>query len=70
MTKDKLELQLTINQLEKLITLAKENQKRDSSLSNTINIQVLSTPETHLGCSKITARINSAYAECIGKLLI
>ena len=67
---EKVELQLTINQLEKLISLAKANKEKDSSLSNTITIQVLSTPETHLGCSKITARINSAYAECIGKLLI
>lgn len=64
-----MDIQLSIEKLEHIILLAKEQQKTDSSLSSTLQFSLIDKSDTHLGDDHVAVWQQSAYAECDGKLL-
>ena len=61
--------QLTISQMERIIAAAKEAKKYDTSLSETIEIEVTSKSDTHEGGDWVGVELKSGYAECVGKTI-
>ena len=61
--------QITISQLERILNAAKRAQKSDNSLSETIELEVTSKVDTHLGGDMIAATLKSAYSECNGEVI-
>jgi hypothetical protein len=64
-----MKIQITITQLENLLDVARESQKRDSSLSNTIQMTLLAENQTHCGADKLRFDLKSSYAESNGQYL-
>ena len=62
----KTQIQVTVGQLEKIIEAHKAAVKRDSSLSDTIEIEVTRKSDLHLGGDMIGVNVKSNYAECDG----
>ena len=59
-----MKIQLSINELEQIIALAKHAKSLDSSLSSTIELNILSQTDTHNGSDSFIAGIKSGFAEC------
>jgi len=57
-------LQITIEDLKKIIEEAEVAKKFNASLSNTIEIYLLRETDTHTGSDLISADIKSGYQEC------
>lgn len=64
-----MKIQLSINKLEHLIKLAKAAKLKDESLSSTLQIELISDSDTHLGDDHIGVTVKSGYAECNGTLI-
>lgn len=62
-------LQITIEDLEKIIEDAKMLRRHDSSLSSTIELSVLKSCDTHTGSDLVSSTLKSGYAECVGKCI-
>ena len=56
--------QVTIAQLKRIIEAAERAKKHDSSLSETLEIEVTNECKTHLGGYMIVVSIKSDYSEC------
>ena len=56
--------QVTIAQLKRIIEAAERAKKHDSSLSETMEIEVTNECKTHLGGDIIGVSIKSNYSEC------
>ena len=56
--------QVTIEQLKRIIEAAERAKKHDSSLSETLEIEVTNECKTHLGGDMIGVSIKSNYSEC------
>ena len=65
-----MKIQLTINDLEQIIALAKHEKKFDASLSSTIELYILSQTDTHNGSDSFIAELKSGFAECNSKHLL
>ena len=59
-----LSIQLSIEELERILAEAKLMRHRDSSLSNTIQLTRIKETDTHNGSDLVTASLKSGYAEC------
>lgn len=64
-----MKVQLSIKKLEYLIGMAKAAKAKDSSLSNTFEIELVDSSDTHLGDDHIAVYQKSGYAECDSKLM-
>jgi len=62
-----MKLQIEIDKLEAIVKAAKEAQKRDSSYSNTVTIEVTKQCDTHTGSDTLGVWIKSGYGECNGE---
>lgn len=62
-------MQMTIQRLQNIIDMAKGFKELDSSLSDTIEFELLKEKDTHLGSDTVRVLQKSAYGECNGKYL-
>jgi hypothetical protein len=62
-------IQTTVEVLEKIIDAAKRAQKRDDSLSTTLELEVTHECDTHLGSDMVGVTLKSAYQECNGEVV-
>lgn len=63
-------MKMTIQYLENIVNMAKGFKELDSSLSDTIEFDLLKEKDTFLGSDTIKVHQKSAYSECNGKNLI
>ena len=61
--------QITIEKLERIIDAAKRAQKNDSSLSNTIELEVAKKADTHTGSDMVGVILLSSYSDCNGTVI-
>jgi hypothetical protein len=61
--------QVSIEMLERIVKNAKSAKAKDSSLSNTVELDFVRDSHTHLGTDQVGAWLKSGYAECNGELL-
>lgn len=61
--------QLTILELEYILTQAKSMKETDASLSNTIEFQIEASSDLHTGNDKGCAVLKSGYSECNNKAI-
>jgi hypothetical protein len=59
-----MKLQLTIQQLEAILTAAKESINKNKDCSHTIEIEQIKECDTHTGGDQVKARVRSVYSEC------
>ncbi|SOD80857.1 hypothetical protein [Spirosoma fluviale] len=59
-------MDITIQQLEKIVRQAKAQRKHDTSLSSTLEFHIMEYSPNHLGGDKISVRIKSNYSDAIG----
>lgn len=64
-----MDIQLSIEKLEHIIALAKEERKKDNSLSSVLEITLIDSIGTNLGDDHVAVWQHSNYAECSGKLI-
>lgn len=62
-------IQVTIEALEAIIANAKEKKQHDSSLSNTIEIELVEGCPFHTGSDRLRITQKSSYAECSSSYL-
>ena len=62
-----MKLQINIEKLQNIIDAAKAAMKKDSSLSNILQIEVTKENDTHLGSDTVGVILKSNYAECNGE---
>ena len=63
----KVTMQLTIEQMENIINAAKAAKLKDSSLSDTVEIERTRECDTHTGGDMVGVTLKSNYAECVGE---
>lgn len=62
-----LSIQLSIEELERILSDAKLMRHHDSSLSNTIQLTLIRETDSHNGSDLVAANLKSGYAECDSK---
>lgn len=62
-------IQLTIETLEMIIDEAKHQQSIDSSLSSTLEFELINGTDTWLGNDRLSVILKSGYQECYGQKL-
>jgi hypothetical protein len=62
-------IQISLDELERIVAAAKEAKKYDSSLSNTIEIEQVEACPFHTGSDRLIFWQKSGYAECNSKYL-
>lgn len=60
-------MKMTIQRLGNIINMAKGFKELDSSLSDTIEFELLKEKDTFLGSDTIRVHQKSVYSECINK---
>jgi hypothetical protein len=60
-------IQIDLSDIKKIVDKAEYFKSFDASLSNTIEITVIATNDSHLGSDEIDVWLKSNYAECIGQ---
>lgn len=64
-----MKIQVTIDQLERIVDAAKRAKKTDSSLSDTLTMESTIICDTHNGGDMIVATLKSGYQECDGQVV-
>ena len=59
-------IQVNLSDIKKIIDKAEYFKSFDASLSNTIEITVIASNDSHLGSDEIDVWLKSNYAECNG----
>ena len=62
-----MKIQITLDQLQRIIEAANRAKKTDSSLSETLEIELTKQSDTHLGGDMVGVVLKSGYAECNGQ---
>ena len=62
-----MKIQMTLSTLQEILDNAREAKKYNTSLSNTVVIELLQECDTHTGNDGISVEQLSDYAECYGK---
>ncbi len=64
-----MDIQLSIEKLEHIITLARKAKSLDNSLSTTLQFTLIDKIDSHLGDDHVAVWQQSGFAECNGELL-
>jgi len=62
-------IQISLVQLRNLLEVAEIAKGGNSSLSDTVSIQVIEPTDTHTGTDKLRFELLCSYAECDGQFL-
>ena len=62
-------IQLTKTQLQSIINNIDEYNKNNTSMSETVEIEIKESKDTHLGGDLIIVYLKSAYSECNSQLI-
>lgn len=62
-----MKIQVTLNQLERIVAAARVAQGRNSDLSSTLTIERTAETDKHLGGDMVGVELKSKWAECNGE---